>query len=82
MLEEGSPTAHVSIVARALNLPMVGRVKDILTRVEPLDTMVVDGDHAQVVLRPADEVRDAFVVAIQLRAEREARWRRCAICRR
>jgi phosphotransferase system enzyme I (PtsP) len=72
VLEEGSPTAHVSIVARALNLPMVGRVKDLLTRVEPLDPIVVDGDHAQVVLRPADEVREAFVVAVQLRAEREA----------
>ena len=26
ILEEGSPTSHVAIVARALDIPMVGRV--------------------------------------------------------
>ena len=72
VLEEGSPTAHVAIVARALGIPMVGRVKDLLTRAEPLDLLVVDGDHAQVVLRPSEDVRDAFATAIAVRAEREA----------
>lgn len=72
VLEEGSPTAHVAIVARALNIPMVGRVKDLLTRVEPLDPLVVDGDNAQVILRPSDDVRDAFATAMRARAEREA----------
>jgi phosphotransferase system enzyme I (PtsP) len=72
VLEEGSPTAHVAIVARALGIPMVGRVKDILTRVEPLDLLVVDGDHSQIVLRPSEDVREAFVASIAVRAEREA----------
>lgn len=72
VLEEGSPTAHVAIVARALGIPMVGRVKDLLTRVEPLDLLVVDGDHSQIVLRPSEDVREAFVTAIAVRAEREA----------
>jgi phosphotransferase system enzyme I (PtsP) len=72
VLEEGSPTTHVAIVARALGIPMVGRVKDLLTRVEPLDLLVVDGDHAQIVLRPSEDVREAFVTAIAVRAAREA----------
>jgi phosphotransferase system enzyme I (PtsP) len=72
VLEEGSPTAHVAIVARALGIPMVGRVKDLLTRVEPLDLLVVDGDHAQIVLRPSEDVREAFVTSIAVRAERQA----------
>jgi phosphotransferase system enzyme I (PtsP) len=59
-------------VARALGIPMVGRVKDILTRVEPLDLLVVDGDHSQIVLRPSEDVREAFVASIAVRAEREA----------
>ena len=32
VLEEGSPTAHVAIVARALDIPVVGRVEDVLSR--------------------------------------------------
>jgi phosphotransferase system enzyme I (PtsP) len=72
LLEEGSPTAHVAIVARALGIPMVGRVKDVLRRVEPLDVLVVDGDHAQIVLRPSEDVREAFASAVAERAAREA----------
>ncbi len=72
LLEEGSPTAHVAIVARALNVPMVGRVKNVLTRIEALDPVIVDGDHAQVLLRPSDDVREAFTAAIEVRAKRQA----------
>src|SRR3546814_7190855 len=47
LLEEGSAASHVAIVARALDIPVVGRVKDLLTRIDPLDPVVVDGDNAQ-----------------------------------
>ncbi|MGB0681514.1 MAG: phosphoenolpyruvate--protein phosphotransferase [Magnetovibrionaceae bacterium] len=56
VLEEGSATSHVAIVARALGIPMVGGVADILARVEPGDPMVVDGEHAQVFVRPGEDV--------------------------
>jgi len=72
VLEEGSPTAHVAIVARALNIPMVGRVKDLLTRVEPFTPLVVDGDNAQVLLQPNVDVLEAVAVAVAARAERQA----------
>ena len=45
VLEEGSPTAHVAVVARALDIPVVGRVKDVLERVEAGDLIVVDADE-------------------------------------
>ncbi len=32
VLEEGSPTMHVAIVARALDIPVIGRVKDALAK--------------------------------------------------
>ena len=60
MLEEGSPTAHVTIVARALDIPMVGRVEGLLRRVEPGDPLVLDGDNGQVFVRPADDIRRPF----------------------
>jgi phosphotransferase system, enzyme I, PtsP len=76
VLEEGSPTMHVAIVARALDIPVVGRCKDMLDRVDPLDPMIVDGDNAQVFLRPSDDIRDAFVDALRLRQQRAAGYAR------
>ena len=74
ILEEGSPTAHVVIVARALDIPVVGRCKDVLDRVEPLDLVIVDGDNGQVFLRPSDDIRDIFSKAISQRDERRAQY--------
>ena len=37
VLEEGSPTAHVAIVARAFDIPVVGRVDDATSRIEAGD---------------------------------------------
>lgn len=72
VLEEGSPTSHVVIVARALDIPVVGRCSDVLDRVEPLDTVIIDGANAQVFLRPSDDIQDIFSVAIRQRSERAA----------
>lgn len=75
-LEEGSPTAHVAIVARALGLPMVGRVKDLLSLVAPDERIIVDGESGVVVLRPSEEVRDAVSAAIAARQARQAQYAR------
>ena len=34
VLEEGSPTSHVAIVARALQIPVIGRLEQLLESVE------------------------------------------------
>jgi phosphotransferase system enzyme I (PtsP) len=76
VLEEGSPTAHVSIVARALDIPLVGRVKDVFSRVDPNDPIIVDGDNAVVMLRPAEEAKQTYLGAIGQRAARRAAYAR------
>ena len=74
ILEEGSPTAHVVIVARALDIPVVGRCKDVLDRIEAMDPVIVDGDNAQVFVRPSDDIRDSFVTSVSQRAMRRAQY--------
>ncbi len=74
VLEEGSPTMHVAIVARALDIPVVGRAKEVLDKVEPLDPVIVDGDNAQVFLRPSEDIRDIFSDAIVQRQQRAAHY--------
>jgi phosphotransferase system enzyme I (PtsP) len=73
LLEEGSPTAHVAIVARALDIPMVGRVKGVLQRVEAGDLVVVNGDEAHALMRPGEDVLQAVEQAIGVRAGTRAR---------
>ena len=74
VLEEGSPGAHVAVVARALDIPVVGRVKDVLLRVEAGDYVVVDGDDAVVVLRPSEDLLQAAITRIQIRQGRQEQY--------
>ena len=52
VLEEGSLTSHVSIVAKALEIPLGGRAPDGVDRIEPDDMVIVDGN-------PLLDIRDA-----------------------
>jgi phosphotransferase system enzyme I (PtsP) len=74
VLEEGSAMSHVAIVARALDIPVVGRAPDVLSRVEPGDAIVVDGDSAQVLVRPAEDVLQTVYAAIEARTARKRKY--------
>jgi phosphotransferase system enzyme I (PtsP) len=74
VLEEGSALSHVAIVARALDIPVVGRAPDVLSRVEAGDSIVVDGDNAQVLVRPAEDVLQGVYAAIEARTERRRKY--------
>src|SRR5271155_2800120 len=72
VLEEGSPTAHVAIVARAFDIPVVGRVEDATSRTESGDIVIVDGDRGQVLIRPSEDIHQSVVDAIAARTQRRA----------
>jgi phosphotransferase system, enzyme I, PtsP len=72
VLEEGSPTAHVAIVARALDIPVVGRVEDAASRIEVGDIVIVDGDHAQVMVRPSEDIHQSVAATVEAQARRRA----------
>ncbi|MFY7960112.1 MAG: phosphoenolpyruvate--protein phosphotransferase [Elsteraceae bacterium] len=74
VLEDVSPTAHVAIIARALDLPAVGRIMDVAAHVDPGDAVVVDGDRGQVFLRPGQNVLDTVRRGIEARHERSVRF--------
>src|SRR6266481_146000 len=74
VLEEGSAMSHVAIVARALDIPVVGRAPDVLARIEAGDSIVVDGDNAQVLVRPAEDILQTVYAAIDARAERRRKY--------
>jgi len=74
VLEEGSPTMHVAIIARALNVPMVARLPEVVGKIAPGDAVVVDGDNGAVYIRPAEDVMATFVSTVKTRRMRQKEY--------
>ncbi|WP_345936828.1 MULTISPECIES: phosphoenolpyruvate--protein phosphotransferase [Tistrella] len=72
VLEEGSATAHVAIVARALDIPVLGRVDGALAKIAAGDPVIVDADNNQLIIRPGEDVVEAVQLTLAARAERKA----------
>lgn len=70
IMEDGSATAHVSIVARALDIPVMGQVKDLFAKVDSGDAVIVDGDNRQIFVRPSEDVQNSFIDTLNMRAAR------------
>jgi phosphotransferase system enzyme I (PtsP) len=76
VLEEGGPTSHIAIVARALGIPAVGDVENVTGLVEAGDAIIVDGAVGQVHIRPQPDVESAFREKARLRARRQEQYRK------
>ncbi len=72
VLEEGSATSHVSIVARAIDIPVLGRVANLFRRVEPKDPLIIDGDNGTIFVRPGEDIRQTFAEGMRARSQRKA----------
>ena len=60
ILEEGSLTAHVVIVARAMGISVLGRVRTLRGVIREGDALLLDADSATVFVRPAPAMIEAF----------------------
>jgi phosphotransferase system enzyme I (PtsP) len=75
VLEEGGPTSHVAIVARALGIATVGRAENVVSLVENGDAIIVDGVSGEVHLRPTPDVEAAYAEKVRFRAKRQEQYR-------
>ena len=58
--EEGTRTSHAAILARSIGIPCVMGLVGGLARVEPGDSVVIDGSRGTVLLKPSsNDVRDS-----------------------
>jgi len=74
VLEEGSLTAHVTIVARAMGVPVVGRIADIRHVASEGDTVLVDGDTGTVAVRPTRTIMNQFDARMAASQRRRAEF--------
>lgn len=71
VLEEGSPSSHTAIICRALGLPLVGRITNVLDNIENGDVVLLDGETAEVNVRPLEAMLDGFKLRMGARGELE-----------
>lgn len=72
LLEEGSLTSHMTIVARAMGVPVVGRLADVRHSVEEGETILVDGDNGSVMIRPSRALISGFEQRLAMSHKRRA----------
>ncbi|MBI0473758.1 phosphoenolpyruvate--protein phosphotransferase [Sphingomonas sp. MA1305] len=72
VLEEGSLTAHVTIVARAMGVPVLGRVRDVRRLIAEGDLLLLDSVAGNVFARPSAAMEEAFEAKLTLRQKRRA----------
>ncbi len=75
VLEEGGPTSHVAIVARALGIATVSGIADVTTLAENGDAIIVDGDTGEIHVRPPPDARESYVEKIRLQAHQQEQYR-------
>ncbi len=74
ILEEGSLTAHVTIVARAMGVPMLGRVPGVRQAINEGDAVLLDTNESVAFVRPIASVEDAFDAQLLATQKRRAEF--------
>ncbi len=74
VLEEGSLTAHVVIVARAMGVPVLGQAKGIRGIIRDGDEILLDATAANATVRPSTQVAEAFEARFAKSREKQAAY--------
>ncbi|MGB7373849.1 phosphoenolpyruvate--protein phosphotransferase [Pontixanthobacter sp.] len=74
ILEEGSLTAHVVIVARAMGIAVLGQTRGLRGLVREGDEILLDANGATATIRPSQSVADAFFTRFAKTKERQAAY--------
>jgi phosphotransferase system enzyme I (PtsP) len=74
ILEEGSLTAHVVIVARAMGVPVLGRANGIRAVVSEGDEILLDASKATATIRPTAQIAESFDLRFAKSRERQAAY--------
>lgn len=74
ILQEGSLTSHVAIVARALGIPMIGQINGNVLDMEEGEQIIVHGLDGEVYVDPPPEILESYRDTIASRAKLLARY--------
>lgn len=58
IIEEGTPTMHVVIVAKALNIPVIAKIRGIFKDVKDGELLGLDGQEGYVYINPPNNIKE------------------------
>ena len=73
IIEDGTPTMHVAIVAKALSIPVVAKIKGIFAEVKTGELIGVDGTDGYVYMHPSALVQQKFKSKIAEKEQLQAK---------
>lgn len=65
VIEDGTPTMHVAIVAKALGIPVVSKINGIYNQIKNGELLALDGNDGYVYIRPTEQVQEKFKTRIR-----------------
>jgi phosphotransferase system enzyme I (PtsP) len=74
ILEEGSLTAHVTIVARAMGVPLLGRVPHVRRLIHEGDELLLDVEEGCAYVRPSSTMVEAFEAKLDRMQQKRAQY--------
>ncbi|MBC2778669.1 phosphoenolpyruvate--protein phosphotransferase [Parasphingopyxis marina] len=74
ILQEGSLTAHVTIVARAMGVPVLGRVAHVRRLIHEGDELLLDVEEGSVDVRPSATMVEAFEAKLARMQQKRAEY--------
>ena len=74
VLEKGSSASHIAVIARMMDIPVVAGVSHAIEVIEPEDLVIVDGDHGEIYIRPAEDMEEEINLHLALKAEKNAAY--------
>ncbi|MBX7147171.1 MAG: phosphoenolpyruvate--protein phosphotransferase [Alphaproteobacteria bacterium] len=74
ILEEGSIHSHVTIVAKAFNIPVLVHVAGIMDRVTHGETIILDADSNQVYIRPSEDIKEIVSRNIEYKVNKQQNY--------
>ena len=74
ILDEGTAASHVAIVAKSLDIPVIGNVRGVIGKVEPNDPVFVDGDSGVAYVRPGEDFKKRFTESVAFRDRKRAEY--------
>ena len=74
VLEEGSQTMHMTIVAKSLNIPVISGIKDISESILNDDVLAVDAVNGFLYINPSDEILDDFDERLKTYRRQQAQY--------
>ncbi len=73
IIEDGTPTMHVAIVAKALGIPVIAKIKGIFDEIKTGEMIAIDGIEGYVYLKPGKQIQDKIRGKIAEKEEMMAR---------